>query len=67
MNVYEIILHGVDSIYLLAPSKYRALELAGDYLADAGLTRWSQVSSSHVSLICPKSRYSAPRDVGLVP
>lgn len=36
MNVYEITLHGVDSIYLLAPTKYRALELAGDYLADAG-------------------------------
>ncbi len=36
MNVYEVTLHGSDSIYLLAPTKYRALELAGDYLADAG-------------------------------
>ena len=36
MNLYEITLHGTDSIYLLAPTKYRALELAGDYLADAG-------------------------------
>lgn len=38
MNVYEVTLHGTDSIYLLAPTKYRALELAGDYLADAGRT-----------------------------
>jgi len=36
MNLYEITLHGTDSIYLLAPTKYRALELAGDYFADAG-------------------------------
>jgi len=36
MNVYEVTLHGTDSIYLLASTKYRALELAGDYLADAG-------------------------------
>jgi len=36
MNVYEVTLHGTDSMYLLAPTKYRALELAGDYLADAG-------------------------------
>ena len=36
MNLYEVTLHGTDSIYLVAPTKYRALELAGDYLADAG-------------------------------
>ncbi|MFZ0198811.1 MAG: hypothetical protein WB523_06385 [Candidatus Sulfotelmatobacter sp.] len=36
MNIYEVTLHGTDSIYLLAPTKYRALELVGDYLADAG-------------------------------
>jgi len=36
MNVYEVDLHGTASIYLLGPPKYRALELAGDYLADAG-------------------------------
>jgi hypothetical protein len=36
MNAYEITLHGTDSIYVLAPTKYRALELVGDYLADAG-------------------------------
>jgi hypothetical protein len=36
MNLYEITLHGTESIYLLAPTKYRALELVGDYLADAG-------------------------------
>jgi len=36
MNLYEITLHGRDSIYLLAPTKYRAGELVGDYLADAG-------------------------------
>ena len=36
MNLYEVPLHGTDSIYLLACTKYRALELAGDYLADAG-------------------------------
>jgi len=36
MNLYEITLHGRDNIYLLAPTKYRALELVGDYLTDAG-------------------------------
>ena len=36
MNLYEVTLHGTDSIYLLASTKYRALELAGDYLTDAG-------------------------------
>ncbi len=34
MNLYEVTLHGTESIYLLAESKYRALELVGDYLAD---------------------------------
>jgi hypothetical protein len=32
MNGYEITLHGTDSIYVLASTKYRALELAGDLL-----------------------------------
>ena len=36
MNLYEVTLHGTESIYLLASSKYRALELVGDYFADAG-------------------------------
>ncbi len=36
MNIYEVSLHGTDSIYLLASTKYPALELAGDYLVDAG-------------------------------
>lgn len=36
MNLYEVTLHGTESVYLLAPSKYRALELVGDYFADAG-------------------------------
>jgi len=36
MNLYEVTLHGTESIYLLAPTKYRALELVGDYLTDAG-------------------------------
>jgi hypothetical protein len=36
MNLYEITIHGTESVYLLAPSKYRALELVGDYFADAG-------------------------------
>ncbi|MBZ5591479.1 MAG: hypothetical protein LAP39_04535 [Acidobacteriia bacterium] len=36
MNLYEVTLHGTDSMYLLAPTKYRALELVGDYVADAG-------------------------------
>ena len=36
MNLYEVTIRGTESIYLLAPSKYRALELVGDYLADAG-------------------------------
>jgi hypothetical protein len=39
MNLYEITLHDTESIYLLAPTKYRALELVGDYLADAGSPR----------------------------
>lgn len=36
MNLYEITLHGTESMYVLAAAKYRALELVGDYLADAG-------------------------------
>jgi hypothetical protein len=36
MNLYEVTLHGTESMYVLAPAKYRALELVGDYLADAG-------------------------------
>jgi hypothetical protein len=29
MNLYEVTLHDTESIYLLAPTKYRALELVG--------------------------------------
>ncbi len=36
MNLYEVTLHGTESIYLVASSKYRALELVGDYMADSG-------------------------------
>jgi hypothetical protein len=36
MNLYEVTVHGTESIYLVASSKYRALELVGDYLADSG-------------------------------
>ena len=36
MNLYEVTLHRTESVYLLAPTKYRALELVGDYFADAG-------------------------------
>lgn len=39
MNLYEITVHGTESIYVLAPAKYRALELVGDYIADAGQPR----------------------------
>ncbi len=43
MNLYEVCIHGTESIYLLAPTKYRALELVGDYMADAG---WSEMMQS---------------------
>ena len=33
MNLYEVTLHNTDSVYLLAPTKYRALELVGDAAA----------------------------------
>ncbi len=36
MNLYEITVHGTESLYVLAPAKYRAIELAGDYITDAG-------------------------------
>jgi hypothetical protein len=36
MNLYEVTLHGTDSFYVVASGKYRALELVGDYIADAG-------------------------------
>jgi hypothetical protein len=36
MNLYEVTLHSTETIYLLASSKYRALELVGDYFVDAG-------------------------------
>ena len=39
MNLYEVTLHNTESFYLLAPTKYRALELVGDYLADAGFPK----------------------------
>jgi hypothetical protein len=45
MNLYEITLHDTESIYLLAPTKYRALELVGDYLADAGNPKMLQSSN----------------------
>ena len=38
MNIYEVDVHGTESFYLVAPTKYRALELIGDYLNDAGNT-----------------------------
>ena len=36
LNLYEVTLRRMESIYLLASTKYRALELVGDYFADAG-------------------------------
>jgi len=36
MHLFEVTLHGTESVYVLAPAKYRALELVGDYFADAG-------------------------------
>ena len=36
MNLYEVTVHNTESIYLLASTKYRALELVGDYFAEAG-------------------------------
>ena len=36
MRLYEVDIHGNEAIYLLAPTKYRALELVSDYMADAG-------------------------------
>jgi len=36
MNLYEVTLHGTETMYVLAPAKYHALELVGDYFADAG-------------------------------
>ncbi|HKO04352.1 MAG TPA: hypothetical protein VJW51_06370 [Candidatus Acidoferrales bacterium] len=36
MNLYEITVHGTESMYVLAPAKYRALELVADYITDAG-------------------------------
>ena len=36
MNLFEVTVHNTESVYLLAPTKYRALELVGDYFADAG-------------------------------
>jgi hypothetical protein len=38
MNIYEVDVHGTESFYLVASSKYRAIELVGDYLTDAGNT-----------------------------
>jgi hypothetical protein len=46
MNLYEVTLHGTESIYLLASTKYRALELVGDYFADAGQPDNLQMASS---------------------
>jgi hypothetical protein len=35
-------LHNTESVYLLAPTKYRALELVGDYFAVAGYPKMVQ-------------------------
>ncbi len=43
MSLYEVNIHGTESVYLLAATKYRALELVGDYMADAG---WSDMMQS---------------------
>jgi len=66
MNVYEVTLHGTDSIYLLAPTKYRRLELVGDYPADAGRPETLESGDFVVRSICPKNRYFAPKDARLV-
>jgi hypothetical protein len=42
MNLYEVTLHNTESVYLLAPTKYRALELVGDYFAVAGYPKMVQ-------------------------
>jgi hypothetical protein len=36
MNVYEVTVHGTESIYVIAPAKYRAIALVTDYITDAG-------------------------------
>ena len=46
MNLYEVTLHGTESIYLLASTKYRALELVGDYFADEVCRTCYQEASS---------------------
>ena len=35
MNFCEVSLHNTESVYLLAPTKYRAVELVGDCFAVA--------------------------------
>ncbi|MGD1095348.1 MAG: hypothetical protein ABSB35_25560 [Bryobacteraceae bacterium] len=47
MNLYEVTLHSTESVYLLAPTKYRALELVGDYFAVAGSTPVLPVQPSY--------------------
>jgi hypothetical protein len=36
-NLYEIDFRNLEAIYVLAADKYRALELAGDYLKESRL------------------------------
>ena len=67
MNLYEVTLHGTDSIYLLASTKYRALELAGDYLADAGRPDMLQSGKFVIlQLDLSEEQISAPKYAGLV-
>lgn len=51
MNLYEVTLHSNESVYLLAPTKYRALELVGDYFATAGFSKMVQAGNMVVRQI----------------
>ncbi|MBS1875821.1 MAG: hypothetical protein JSU00_21585 [Acidobacteria bacterium] len=42
MNLFEVSVHS-ECFYILAPTKYRALELVGDYMDDAG---WADMLQS---------------------
>lgn len=51
MNLYEVTLHNTESVYLLAPTKYRALELVGDYFSVSGYPNMVQSGKMEVRQI----------------
>jgi len=69
-NLYEIDFRNFEAIYVLAADKYRALELAGDYLKETKLFHHleegqyviRQLDSSVEQILRPERCHECPLD-----